>query len=420
MNKKLYFWLVPGAFLMFLGMLPGQPDIVHLSFNPPVGGDPMRYVLRAQSRGEVWAHDDTANASEFTAIQGFTQAILSENVVGDEFEVSRSVLRFDDYFYQREAFDVSGGGGVDGDGGEEGGGEGLGGGEGGEGGGPGAGRPPGGGDGGGPGAGRPPSSNDPFGGGAGRPPGGGGGGGATAPTPSSGEYADLLEGEHTLIRNRNGEVLTSMGIDLELIKDERERGNVSLSQLMEYFHILRFPNSRVRLGQTWVAPVYLTIPGLRTLQRIDLEFRLPIRDSMAVSGQFGGGRMMNLPNFKAYRFSPSLVVDIFGHSAFEGDEEDVDGDWRTKRSFEGTMDLQGRVYINSLTDELLDLLLQIQTNMRVNEDRLPENEAYRSKTSLREIVSHGMSIMVCEERAMMGTTSLGGASCPIGHSDSGF
>tara|TARA_B100000029_G_scaffold512953_1_gene611022 strand:+ start:2105 stop:3328 length:1224 start_codon:yes stop_codon:yes gene_type:complete len=407
MNIKFirFLFLFP-AVLLVGGSLATQSDFIQLSYNPPVPkySTPHRYIIQAGSSGQIWS------PGEFESLEGFTQAVLSETHESEEFNLTWSRIRFDDYSYQRQEFGITGG--VDGGGGpSEGGGD--------EGGGP----PD---DGGGGDEGR---GINPL---AGMAPGGGGetsGGSDDAKIEDS--VIDLLDDDHVLIRNKNGEVLTSQGIPLELVKNERERANVSLGQIMEYFHILRFPDRTVKFGETWVRPVYLTIPGLRTLQKIDIEYRLPIRDVRYVQGIVSGGTMLSLPNLKAYRLEPSIVIDMFGFARFDGQEVSEKNEWRIDRDFIGTLELTGRAYINPETDKLIDMFVGLENNMKVYENQIPtgETKAYRQSQETRQIVQQGLQIIICEETAQLGYGSSAGSIsaaglsfsvCPVNHQGGGF
>ncbi len=400
-------FLVPATLLVAASLIT-KVDFIQLSYNPPIPQypTPHRYIIQAGSSGQIWA------PGEFESLEGYTQAVLSETHESEEFNLTWSRVRFDDYSYERQEFGITGG--VDGGGGPPGGGEGGG--------------PPGGGDDEG-GDGDEGRGIDPR---AGMAPGGGGAGsGSSGDTKIEDSVIDLLDDDHVLIRNKNGEVLTSQGIPLELVKNERERANVSLGQIMEYFHILRFPDRTVKLGETWVRPVYLTIPGLRTLQKIDIEYRLPIRDTRFVQGIASGGTMLSLPNLKAYRLQPSIVIDMFGFARFDGKEVSEQNEWKIDRDFIGTLELSGRAYINPETDRLIDMVVTLENNMKVYENKIPtgETKAYRQSEETRQIVQQGLQIVVCEETAQLGYGSSAGSIaaaglsfsvCPVGHQEGGF
>tara|TARA_A100001037_G_C15138395_1_gene632343 strand:+ start:445 stop:1662 length:1218 start_codon:yes stop_codon:yes gene_type:complete len=397
------FFLVP-AILLVASSMSTKSDFIKLSYDPPIPmyATPHRYIIQAGSSGQIWA------PGEFESLEGFTRAVLSESHESEEFNLTWSKIRFDDYSYQRQEFEISGGAGGDG-GGDDGGGDDGGGDDGDDGGNEGR------------------SADLRMGMGVG----GGGGSGSSEGTAIEDSVIDLLQEEHTLIRNKNGEVLTSQGIPLELVQNERERANVSLQQIMEYFHILRFPDRSVQLGETWVRPVYLTIPGLRTLQKIDIEYRLPIRDVRFVQGIVSGGTMLSLPNLKAYRLEPSIVIDMFGFARFDGNEVSEKNEWRIDRNFIGTLELSGRAYINPETDKLIDVLVTLENNMKVYENQIPtgETKAYRQAQERREIIQQGLQILICEETAQLGFGSSAGSVaaaglsfsvCPVGHQQAGF
>ena len=182
---------------------------------------------------------------------------------------------------------------------------------------------------------------------------------------------------------------------------ERERGNVTLGQMMEYFQIMRWPDREVYLGETWTHTIFLTIPGLRTLQPLVMEYRLPVRDTMVVQQAFGGARFLALPTFKAYRFQPSMIIDLFGFAPVKGEESSEQTDIRIDRRFQGTLQVTGRVYYNPYTDRLLDLLVQTQTELRINEERIPtgDTQNYRSTEFDREYVTHFLNVFACHEAA---------------------
>lgn len=370
------------AVLVVAAVLPGQPDKIHLDFNPEPGR-PDRYILNSQASGSIWS------PGEFSAINGFTLAILSETFEANELSVARSRIRFDNYTFNTQESSATGGPGsedpLDDSNDDGGGGGGI----------------------------------DPGGGGVDNirdqlnglsPRGGGGGGGGIARPPGGGgddfsldaeQWTPLLEQEHMVMRNRKGEVLTSTGVPLELVRVERERGNVTLGQLMEYFQIMRWPDREIYLGETWTHDVFLTIPGLRTLQPLVLEYRLPVRDTMVVQQSFGGARFLALPTFKAYRFQPSMIIDLFGFAPISGEESSEQPDVQIDRRFQGTLQLTGRAYINPHTDRLLDLLVQTQTELRINEERIPTGptQNYRSTEFDREFVTHFLNVSACHEAA---------------------
>ena len=150
-----------------------------------------------------------------------------------------------------------------------------------------------------------------------------------------------------------------------------------------------------------------------------------------VQGIVSGGTMLSLPNLKAYRLEPSIVIDMFGFARFDGNEVSEKNEWRIDRNFIGTLELSGRAYINPETDKLIDVLVTLENNMKVYENQIPtgETKAYRQAQERREIIQQGLQILICEETAQLGFGSSAGSVaaaglsfsvCPVGHQQAGF
>ena len=106
------FFLVP-AMLLVASSMSTKADFIKLSYDPPIPmyPTPHRYIIQAGSSGQIWA------PGEFESLEGFTRAVLSESHESEEFNLTWSKIRFDDYSYQRQEFEISGGAGGDDDGG---------------------------------------------------------------------------------------------------------------------------------------------------------------------------------------------------------------------------------------------------------------------------------------------------------------
>jgi hypothetical protein len=167
------------------------------------------------------------------------------------------------------------------------------------------------------------------GGGGGAGGGGGGAGGGGGEGDEGGvntlEVMPILQNNIRYIANTQGRILDVEGLE-ETGDIVASKDNITQNQIFELSHLLVVPDTEVRLGDQWKAPIYLTVPYLEDPMRVEMTYTF---SDIEICGD-----------------RKKAKIDFFGLNQFDFNKIKEDFDERVESQVEGDQIIQGSAYFD--------------------------------------------------------------------------